>query len=291
MINIKAVQTTLNVGPQAGKDRFVLQAMTYNTLSEAKVIAETAARTNMSKQLIRACWEGCAEIIKAWATEGHSIPIPGLGHMRFGIRATSVEKVEDVKSNLITSRRVIFVPSVEIKEELAKTSISITCYDKDGKKIKTVTSIDTDDIEVDNGSTETNDSGNGTIGGNSNNGSDTGGNTGGNTGGDNNGSTGSETGGQQGSYKLVIYKYGSGTMTVTDGNGQVINNNDDVVSGSTVNISVVPVAGKVPTAKINGTTNIALTENNGTYTGSFQMPTRGTSLEISSDPSEIGDMD
>ena len=194
MINIKAVQTTLNVGPQAGKDRFVLQAMTYNTLSEAKVIAETAARTNMSKQLIRACWEGCAEIIKAWATEGHSIPVPGLGHMRFGIRATSVEKVEDVKSNLITSRRVIFVPSVDIKDELAKTSISITCYDKDGKKIKTVTSTDSDDIEVDNGSTETTDPGNGTTGGNSNNGSDTGGNTGGNTsgdtGGDDNGPSG-----------------------------------------------------------------------------------------------------
>jgi hypothetical protein len=65
MIHIKAVQTTLNIGPQAGKDRFVMQALSYSTLSESKVIAETAARTNMSKQLIRACWEGCAEIIKA----------------------------------------------------------------------------------------------------------------------------------------------------------------------------------------------------------------------------------
>lgn len=83
--------------------------------------------------------------------------------MRFGIRATSVEKVEEVKSSLITSRRVIFIPSVEIKEELAKTSISITCYDKDGKKLKTVTSADKDDIEEDDGSTTDNsgsDSGN-----------------------------------------------------------------------------------------------------------------------------------
>ena len=195
MINIKAIQTTLNIGPQAGKDRFVLQTVTYNTLSEGKVIAEAAARTNMSKQLLRACWESCAEIIKAWATEGHSIPIPGLGHMRFGIRATSVEKVEDVKSNLITSRRVIFIPSVDIKDELAKTSISITCYDKDGKKIKTVTSTDTDDIEVDNGSTDANDTGNGTTtGGNSDNGST----TGGNTSGDNGGNTGGNTGGDGG---------------------------------------------------------------------------------------------
>ena len=305
MINIKAVQTTLNIGPQAGKDRFVMQALSYSTLTEAKVIAEAAARTNMSKQLIRACWEGCAEIIKAWATEGHSIPIPGLGHMRFGIRATSVEKVEDVKSNLITSRRVIFVPSVEIKEELAKTSISITCYDKDGKKIKTVTSADTDDIEVDNGSTEPNDSGSGTnsggnTGGNTNTGSNSGGNSGGstNTGSNTGGNTGSNTGGNSGSqsgsgdsgtpgnYRLVIYKYGSGTSNVTDANGQELANDSSVASGSTVNISIVPAAGKVPTAKINGSTTIALTENNGTYTGSFQMPTKGTVLEVNSEPSD-----
>ena len=277
MINIKAVQTTLNVGPQAGKDRFVMQAQNYSTLSESKVIAETAARTNMSKQLIRACWEGCAEIIKAWATEGHSIPIPGLGHMRFGIRATSVEKVEDVKANLITSRRVIFIPSVEIKEELAKTSISITCYDKDGKKIKTVTSADTDDIEEDDGSTTDNTGGGSNTGGS---GSNTGGSTGGNTG----GNSGSQNG-TEGDYRLVIYKYGNGTSTVTDDSEQEINSNDNVHSGSNVNVSVVPVDGKEPIAKVNGN-RITLTENDGTYTGSFQMPTKGTVLEINSEPDE-----
>lgn len=153
MINVNAKLSTINVGPLKGKDRFVLMAQTYSTLSEAKVIAEAALRTGLPRTVVTACWEGCGEIIKAWATEGHSCPVPGLGHMRFGIRATSVEKVEEVKSSLITSRRVIFIPSVEIKEELAKTAISITCYDKDGKKIKTVTSADKDDIEEDDGST------------------------------------------------------------------------------------------------------------------------------------------
>ncbi len=161
MIRVSAKQTKLNIGGQAGKERFVLMAQIYNTLSEAKVIAEAALRTGLPKSVVRACWEGCGEVISAWCVEGHSCPVPGLGHMRFGIRATSVEKVEDVSSGLITSRRVIFIPSVAIKEELAKTNISITCYDRDGKKIKTVTSVDTDDIEEDDGSTTpTGDSGN-----------------------------------------------------------------------------------------------------------------------------------
>lgn len=147
MIKVSAKLTTINVGTQKGNDRFVLMAQTYSTLSESKVISEAALRTGLPKSVVRACWEGCGEIISAWCVEGHSCPIPGLGHMRFGIRATSVEKVEDVSTGLITARRVIFVPSVAIKEELAKTNISITCYDKDGKKLKTVTSADKDNIE------------------------------------------------------------------------------------------------------------------------------------------------
>ena len=60
--------------------------------------------------------------------------------MRFGLRAKSVEKVEDVKAGLITSRRIVFTPAVELKEELAGTAIQITCYDRDGKEVKRVTS-------------------------------------------------------------------------------------------------------------------------------------------------------
>lgn len=147
MIKVSAKQTTMQIGEMKGQDRFVLQAQNYNTLSESKVIAEAALRTGLPRSVVRACWEGCGEVISAWCVEGHSCPIPGIGHMRFGIRATSVATVEEVSANLITARRVIFTPSVAIKDELAKTGISITCYDKDGKKISTVTSTDSDDIE------------------------------------------------------------------------------------------------------------------------------------------------
>ena len=108
MIQVSAKQTQIRVGKYADTDRFVLMALKYNTLDESKVINEAALRTGLPKSVIRASWEGCGEIIKAWATEGHSCPLPGIGHMRFGIRATSVEKVEDVSTELITSRRVIF---------------------------------------------------------------------------------------------------------------------------------------------------------------------------------------
>ena len=98
--------------------------------------------------------------------------VPGLGTMRFGVRATSVDDVNKVASSLITSRRVIFTPNVEIKNELAKTSISITCYDRNGDVVKRVTSTDDADIEdPEDDGIDPNGGGNG--GGNTNQGSGT----------------------------------------------------------------------------------------------------------------------
>ena len=55
------------------------------------------------------------KVIKAWATEGHSVALPGLGTMRFGLRAKAVEDVNDVKASLIKTRRIIFTPTQELK--------------------------------------------------------------------------------------------------------------------------------------------------------------------------------
>ena len=70
-----------------------------------------------------------------------------LGCSRRGDQGVGVEKVDEVKTGLITSRRIIFTPAVELKDELAGTAIQITCYDRDGKEVKRVTSSDSGDIE------------------------------------------------------------------------------------------------------------------------------------------------
>ena len=141
-------------------------------------------------------------------------------------------------------------------------------------------------VTPDNGGSQN--SGSQNQGGNSGSGSNTGGNSGsqsGNTG----GNSGSQSG-TEGDYRLVIYKYGNGTSTVTDDSEQEINSNDNVHSGSNVNVSVVSASELEPIVKVNGV-RITLTENDGTYTGSFQMPTKGTVLEINSETDEMDFMD
>ncbi len=145
-IKIKAVERKQNVGTYAGQYRYVMSADLYTTLSQKKVIEEAALRAGMPRGAMEACWDAAGEVIKAWATEGHSVAIPGLGNMRFGLRAESVESVDKVKSSLIKARRIIFTPNTDLKQELANTSISITCIDRDGNTV-TVTSEDDGTVE------------------------------------------------------------------------------------------------------------------------------------------------
>jgi len=194
-LKVKAKEQYQNIGKYAGKYRYVMMPELYTALTQDKVIKEAALRSGVSRGVMQACWDAAGEVIKAWATEGHSVALPGLGTMRFGLRAKSVEKVDEVKAGLISSRRIVFTPDVDLKEELAKTAVQITCYDRTGKEVKRVTSADDGTVE-DNEQTPGSDTGGDT----SNTGSDagsntsnTGSNTGGNTqGGDN---TGDNTGG------------------------------------------------------------------------------------------------
>jgi nucleoid DNA-binding protein len=150
-LKVKAVQTDLSQFTDAKGNklgmRFVLKPELYSKLNDAKVIKEAALRSGVSKGVMQACWDAAGEVIKAWATEGHSVALPGLGTMRFGLRSKSVGNVNKVASDLIESRRIIFTPAVDLKEEFKKTSVSITCYDAEGNVIKRVNSEDSGEVE------------------------------------------------------------------------------------------------------------------------------------------------
>ena len=251
--------------------RYVMVPDLYSTLDQDKVIKEAAIRSGVSEGVMSACWKGAGEVIKAWATEGHSVALPGLGNMRFGLSAKAVADVNDVKSSLIRTRRIIFTPTVALKEELANTAINITCYDRNGEVVKRVTSTDPGTVEEPEGD-------------------DNGQNT------ENGENSQSEQGnqGQQGqqttsTYALTISRTGIGSATVTkDGNaiasGASLNEDDEVA------ISITPAEGQIPTATVNGS-SIELTEDNGVYSGSFAMPGQASTLIINTGEGEDDDYD
>ena len=184
-IKVIAQRREVKLGKNPGM-KFVMRPDLYIPIAEKKVFSEASTHSGIAAGVIKAAWDAAGEVIRTWATEGHSVPLPGLGTMRFGVRSKAVENLEDVKTSLITTRRIVFTPSVDVKDELKNTSIQITCLDEDGNVLKRVTSSDSGDIE--DGEDE-----NG--GGENNGGTNTGGNSGGdNNGGNNGGSGGFDTG-------------------------------------------------------------------------------------------------
>jgi hypothetical protein len=110
-------------------------------------------------------------------------------------------------------------------------------------------------------------------------------------GGSQSGNGGSEQGGNSGSqsnsqnqatsFALSITKSGSGTSTVKNDSEETINSGDSLESGANVYIAVTPAEGQIPTATLNGS-NVSLTENDGEYVGTFQMPAQASTLVINS---------
>ena len=197
-IKVIAQRREVKLGKNPGK-KFVMRPDLYIPIAEKKVFAEASTHSGISAGVIKAAWDAAGEVIRTWATEGHSVPLPGLGTMRFGVRSKAVENLEDVKANLISVRRIIFTPNTDVKDELKNTSIQITCLDEDGNVLKRVTSGDSGEIEDSENGSENQGSEN-TTGGNTSNG------------GTQNGGTNPSTGGSgQGE--------GGNTGTITPGGG------------------------------------------------------------------------
>ena len=166
-IKVIAQRREVKLGKNPGK-KFVMRPDLYIPIQEKKVFAEAATHSGISAGVIKAAWDAAGEVIRTWATEGHSIPLPGLGTMRFGVRSKAVADLEDVKTSLISVRRIIFTPNVELKDELKNTSIQITCLDEEGNVLKRVTS--TDDAEVEDNENEGGENQGGTQNGGGNSG-------------------------------------------------------------------------------------------------------------------------
>ena len=250
-IKVNARETELKIGKNPGY-YYVMTPELYLALNQKKVIKEAALRSGVSQGVMQACWDAAGEVIKAWATEGHSVAIPGLGTIRFAVRAQAA-KLEKVGVDLIKAKRIVFTPSVDIKKELAATSINITCIDRDGNIVKRVTT-DGGDVEDDEENENENQGGSGSSG-----------------------NSGSQTPSVP---TLTISRSGSGSSAVTVG-GNAVNSGSQIAAGTEVALSVTPAEGQTPTATLNGS-SVTLTESDGTYTGTFQMPDGNATLVINS---------
>jgi len=232
-LKVKAKEQLIKVGKYADTYRYVMAPELYIALAQNKVIQEAALRSGINKGVMQACWDAAGEVIKAWATEGHAVALPGLGSMRFGLRAKSVADVNDVKASLISSRRIIFTPASDLKEELAKTSVQITCFDRNGNEVKRVISGDEGKVE------DPEDNGTDPEGGDGGNSGSTD-NSGTTDSGNDSGTTENPSAGESFTIAAGVGTDGGGSISIKKNGAAVAGNSVEATGSDTVVIEAVP---------------------------------------------------
>lgn len=279
-----------------GTHSYYAQAVSFSTLEFQDLADEVVEGLGITPELVNTILTRYMRVAKRNVLRGHRV--------KFGDLLTIYPQIScSVKDEVDDNGNIIKVATADmLNVASAKGSIGATisqavqlsfAQSVSWKRSNETTSDDggnpDDDTPTDTGG-GTQQSGGTQQNQNNNNGggTQTGGGTNTNTGGGTQQSGGGSTQqqGQPGDYRLVIYKYGDGTAAVTDEGGNTLESNAQVASGSTINLSVVSVDNKRPCIRINGTIQYIVNENNGTWTGSFQMPTKGTVLEILTDPDD-----
>ena len=237
------------------------------------------------------------ECMKELICQGQPVKLEGLGTFSPSVEskkggANSVAKAMEVGlESLIEGVHIIFTPENSKGEKLTSRSLKDDCIFTAGYVVESIkTTVEGKEKRFQNKtpiSFVLSPANGGTTpsGGGSEQGSGTG------NGGSQGGNSGSQSGDQNQatSFALTITKSGSGTSTVKNDSEETINSGDSLESGANVYIAVTPAEGQIPSATLNGS-NVSLTENDGEYVGTFQMPAQASTLVINSgSDSEEGD--
>ena len=261
--------------------------------------------TPYSKGAIKGMLTDMVGCIKELLLEGKNVKIADLAIFSLGIKNNGGAVSEDVftvskhiKGVKLRARATgeLIAKSLNLEATLKKASATSKTSGNGGGTTPTGGDSNTGGSQSQGNSQNGSESQNGGTNGGTNGGSQSGGsgsNTGGNsgsgtnTGGNSSSQSGSEQG-QESTYNLTIARSGSGTSTVTDDSENVITGQRRFAPGTNLNIEIVPAEGQIPTARLNYNP-IELTENDGTYVGSFQMPAQGSVLELNSGSNGTGD--
>ena len=267
--------------------KYFAQAVYDNHFIGTEELADFIQRqASVKKSDIKAVLQELGEAFKHFFEMGQKIKLDGIGIFKVGFSSIGVTKLEDCGAQTITTRRVLFQPEttrVVVGQQKTDQGTVKQKYVNAITMLKDVVFEETHDNAM---NVESDDSGNGSSNGSNSGGSNSGSNTGGNSG-NNGGNNGGNQGGNTGTVtpepgtgnpKLTISRSGNGTSSIT-ANGSAVNSGAEIAANTEVSISVTPAEGTVPTASLNGS-SVALTESDGVYTGSFQMPSSNATLAI-----------
>lgn len=119
-INLKITHRFVKV---LNKSLYMIRPITYSRIDKDTLINRAADNSQVKKSDIYESMDAVCREFRNFLCNGHSVEFPDLGTFRFGVQAKASETLENVKTNLIYRRKIIFTPSTVLKELLTNVSL------------------------------------------------------------------------------------------------------------------------------------------------------------------------
>ena len=100
------------------KVAYVTRAVRYNTIGTDELVTHASADSGVSKAMLKATFEAIMQEIQQLVLNGHSVQLGDLGTLQFSISCKSVEDKEDLSTDLIKTRRMLFRASSKLRDEM-----------------------------------------------------------------------------------------------------------------------------------------------------------------------------
>lgn len=99
-----------------GENMYVMHPTRYNLIDFKEVAKRINTNTGIAYPVCKAALEGLGIIMKEQLLNGHSIELGDLGFLRFSVKCKSVDNPDDISSQNVKIRRLLFIPKKEVRD-------------------------------------------------------------------------------------------------------------------------------------------------------------------------------
>lgn len=105
------------------KDRFFRRPVHYSVIGTQELIRLAAQDSQLSISVVSQIFDGIRVQFNELLLNGHTVQLGDLGSFRMSISCKSASTAEEVSTDLLKTRRIIFLPSKELKTAIDSAKI------------------------------------------------------------------------------------------------------------------------------------------------------------------------
>lgn len=102
--------------------KFIARFFRSGNIEPKTAVERIARHSQQSRGVVLGVLAGLEDLLKESAADGEAVMLPYVGSFIPGIEANAMDTVEEVDASTIRRYKMKFFPSVELKQEITKTS-------------------------------------------------------------------------------------------------------------------------------------------------------------------------